>query len=147
MSGDSGDVVRSVTDADRSGDETRATAGRDGRADGVNSAVAGHDGNENRAVAERCDGRSDHSGDRVVRSVADDDRSGDSRGVTPAYDAARRTPRKHRRVVFHGTELFDADGVKLEPGDMTTDAQRDADDDQRILTELPPHWGVFNDKR
>ena len=120
MSGGSG-VTDSVADGDRSGDETRATAGRDGR--------------------------SDHSGDRVVRSVADDDRSGDSRGAMPAYDATRRTPRKHRRVVFHGTELFDADGVKLEPGDMTTDAQRDADDDQRILTELPPHWGVFNDKR
>ena len=109
------------------------------------------------------------SDDIVVRSVADDDRAGeegravaghddratdvnravaerDSRGVTPAYDATRRTPRKHRRVVFHGTELFDADGVKLEPSDMTTDAQRDADDDQRILTELPPHWAVFNER-
>lgn len=74
-----------------------------------------------------------------------DGRSGDD--VMPAYDATRRTPRQHRRVVFRGTELFDADGVKLEPGDMTTSAQRDADDDKRILGELPPHWAVFNDRR
>ncbi|OZG65918.1 hypothetical protein [Bifidobacterium eulemuris] len=63
------------------------------------------------------------------------------------YSAERRTARKHRRVVRQGTELFDADGVKLEPGDMVTDRQRAADDDQRILGELPPHWAVFNDKR
>lgn len=71
----------------------------------------------------------------------------DEHDSAPAYDASRRTPRKHRRVVFHGNELFDADGVKLEPGDMTTAAQRDADDDKRILGELPPHWAVFNDRR
>ena len=64
----------------------------------------------------------------------------------PAYSASRRTPRKHRRVVFHGTERFDADGVKLEPGDMVTARQREADDDQRILSELPPHWAVFNER-
>ncbi|OZG63057.1 DNA and RNA helicase-like protein [Bifidobacterium lemurum] len=63
------------------------------------------------------------------------------------YSAERRTPRKHKRVVRQGTELFDADGVKLEPGDMVTDRQRAADDDRRILGELPPHWAVFNDKR
>ena len=36
------------------------------------------------------------------------------------YSATRRTPRKHKRVVMKGTEQFDADGVKLEPGDMQT---------------------------
>ena len=44
-------------------------------------------------------------------------------------------------------ERFDADGVKLEPGDMRTEQQREADDDKRILGELPPHWAIFNDKR
>ena len=63
------------------------------------------------------------------------------------YSATRRTPRKHKRGVMKGTESFDADGVKLEPGDMQTDQQRRADDDRRILGELPPHWAVFNDKR
>lgn len=63
------------------------------------------------------------------------------------YSADRRTPRKHRRVVMKGTERFDADGVKPEPGDMQTEQQREADDDKRILGELPPHWAVFNDKR
>ncbi|KAA8816310.1 hypothetical protein EMB92_05150 [Bifidobacterium callitrichos] len=60
------------------------------------------------------------------------------------YSAQRRTPRKHRRVVREGTERFDADGVKLESSDMMTEGQRDADDDKRILGELPPHWAVFN---
>ncbi|PST46608.1 hypothetical protein CPA40_05080 [Bifidobacterium callitrichos] len=60
------------------------------------------------------------------------------------YSAQRRTPRKHRRVVREGTERFDADGVKLEASDMMTEDQRDADDDKRILGELPPHWAVFN---
>ncbi|KAB7790918.1 hypothetical protein F7D09_0653 [Bifidobacterium leontopitheci] len=62
------------------------------------------------------------------------------------YNPARRTPRRHKRVVFHGTERFDADGVKLEPGDMRTAQQRDADDDRRILGELPPHWGIFSER-
>ena len=59
------------------------------------------------------------------------------------YSATRRTPRKHKRVVMKGTEQFDADGVKLEPGDMQTDQQRQSDDDKRILGELPPPWAVF----
>ena len=57
------------------------------------------------------------------------------------YSATRRTPRKHKRVV-----MKDADGVKLEPGDMQTDQQRQSDDDKRILGELPPHWAVFNER-
>lgn len=62
------------------------------------------------------------------------------------YSATRRTPRKHKRVVMKGTEQFDADGVKLEPGDMQTNQQRQSDDDKRILGELPPHWAVFNER-
>ncbi len=60
----------------------------------------------------------------------------------PSYSATRRTARKHKRVVRQGTELFDADGVKLEPSDVLTKRQREADDDKRILNELPPHWAV-----
>ncbi|WP_171843659.1 hypothetical protein [Bifidobacterium dentium] len=66
--------------------------------------------------------------------------------MVSGYCAFRRTPRKHKRVVRQGTELFDADGVKLEPSDVLTDRQRAADDDKRILTELPPHWGVFSER-
>ena len=29
---------------------------------------------------------------------------------------------------------------------MVTERQREADDDQRILSELPPHWAVFNER-
>ena len=46
--------------------------------------------------------------------------------VVSGYCASRRTPRKHKRVVRQGTELFDADGVKLEPSDVLTDRQRAA---------------------
>lgn len=63
------------------------------------------------------------------------------------YSSKRRTPRQHKRVVRQGTERFDADGVKLEPSDVLTEQQRQADDDKRILGELPPHWAVFNEKR
>ena len=59
------------------------------------------------------------------------------------YSATRRTPRKHKRVVMKGTEQFDADGVKLEPGDMQTDQQRQSDDDKRIHGEVAPIWGFF----
>lgn len=62
------------------------------------------------------------------------------------YSSERRTPRRHRRVVREGTERFDADGVKREPSDMMTDRQREADDDRRILGELPPHWAVFTER-
>jgi DNA replication initiation complex subunit (GINS family) len=50
----------------------------------------------------------------------------------------------HRRVIRQGTEHFDADGVKEEAGDRTTKSAQEADDDRRILGELPPHWGVFS---
>lgn len=61
-----------------------------------------------------------------------------------SYDASRRSPRKHVRVVRQGSERFDADGVKEEPSDLLTQQQRLREDDQRILGELPPHWAVFN---
>lgn len=60
------------------------------------------------------------------------------------YQVHKRSPRVHRRVVLKGTERFDADGVKLEAGDMQTKKAKNADDDARILGELPPHWGVFS---
>ena len=49
-------------------------------------------------------------------------------------------------MVRKGTEWFDADGVASEPSDEQTAAQRAADDDRRILSELPPHWAVFNER-
>ena len=63
------------------------------------------------------------------------------------YSATRRTPRVHRRVVHQSTERFDADGVKPEPSEMQTAQQRQADDDKRILGELPPHWAVFEERQ
>ena len=84
----------------------------------------------------------------MSEAASDKERSGQESVDGPAvrvvsgYFASRRTP----RVVRQGTELFDADGVKLEPSDVLTDRQRAADDDKRILTELPPHWGVFSER-
>lgn len=66
--------------------------------------------------------------------------------MTAAYDPNRRVPRTHRRVERAGTERFDADGVKKEAADELTRDQRSADDDRRILGELPPHWGVFSER-
>lgn len=62
------------------------------------------------------------------------------------YNPNRRSPRKSVRVVREGSELFDADGVKLEPSDELTLQQRNQDDDNRILSELPPHWAVFSER-
>ena len=56
--------------------------------------------------------------------------------VVSGYCATRRTARKHKRVIRQGTELFD----------VLTERQRNADDDKRILGELPPHWGVFSER-
>ncbi|OZG58766.1 hypothetical protein BTIS_0487 [Bifidobacterium tissieri] len=57
--------------------------------------------------------------------------------------------RKHRRVVFKGTERFDADGLfdaesSADPDELRERANKSSDDDQRILTELPPHWAKFD---
>lgn len=62
-----------------------------------------------------------------------------------AYDSNRRAPRKHNRVVRRGSELFEMDGVKLDPSDFQNSIQKSEDDDQRILTQLPPHWAIFNE--
>lgn len=62
------------------------------------------------------------------------------------YNSNRRSPREHTRVVRKGSERFDADGVKLEPSDMQTVEQKQSDDDNRILGELPPHWAVFSER-
>ncbi len=58
----------------------------------------------------------------------------------------KKNTRAHKRAVRQGTEWFDADGVKLEPSDTFTQQQKDADDNQRILSELPPHWGIFEER-
>lgn len=76
----------------------------------------------------------------------DDSQTQSETHSTPSYSATRQTARKHKRVVRQGTELFDADGVKLEPSDVLTKRQREADDDKRILNELPPHWAVFSER-
>ena len=73
----------------------------------------------------------------------DDSQTQSETHSTPSYSATRRTARKHKRVVRQGTELFDADGVKLEPSDVLTKRQREADDDKRILNVFlnPQHDG------
>ncbi|MFC0266376.1 BAG family molecular chaperone regulator 5 [Alloscardovia macacae] len=62
----------------------------------------------------------------------------------PVLGKASRPP---KRVQREGTEWFDADGVKLEPSDVLTQGQKSAEDDQRILSELPPHFAVFNERQ
>jgi hypothetical protein len=77
------------------------------------------------------------------------------------YDSRRRSPRGgHRRVVKVGTERFamnDDDEVKegfsvtavADSGDFAdrrVPGGKNAEDDERILTELPPHWAVFNER-
>lgn len=52
--------------------------------------------------------------------------------------------RAHRRVVRKGTEKFDAGGVKIDPEDERPEQVKSKDDDERILRELPPHWGKFD---
>ena len=54
----------------------------------------------------------------------DDSQTQSETHSTPSYSATRRTARKHKRVV----------------------RQREADDDKRILNELPPHWAVFSER-
>jgi hypothetical protein len=54
--------------------------------------------------------------------------------------------REHKRVIRVGTEKFDADGVKLDPEDAQTRDEKSHDDDDRILSELPPHWGIFQER-
>ena len=64
--------------------------------------------------------------------------------------------RRHKRVVRKGTELFDADGMDglsgasvsgMRAGDTRYSSGagwREADEEERILNELPPHWGIFD---
>lgn len=54
--------------------------------------------------------------------------------------------RMHRRVVRRGTEKFDVDGDEpdFDSEDALERQRKDADDDARILRELPPHWGTFD---
>ncbi|MBQ5557688.1 MAG: hypothetical protein IIT36_03770 [Aeriscardovia sp.] len=56
--------------------------------------------------------------------------------------AGKRKRRSHRRVVRHGTELFDVEGDDVAVWEQNQN--KAADDDARILRELPPHWSVFD---
>ncbi|BAR06315.1 protein [Scardovia inopinata] len=60
----------------------------------------------------------------------------------PKPPAGKR--RAHKRVVRRGTEWFDADGIKLDPSDQLAARRSEADEEERILNELPPHWGIFD---
>lgn len=87
-----------------------------------------------------------------VRIVSGDGRpeNAASSGASSTSQPAALSPsgrRRHPRVVRRGTEWFDADGVKLDPEDLRSEDSRDRDDDRRILGELPPHWGVFSERR
>ena len=68
----------------------------------------------------------------------DDSQTQSETHSTPSYSATRRTARKHKRVVRQGTELFDADGVKLEPSDVLT--KRHGGDDRTVFLN-PQHDG------
>ena len=59
------------------------------------------------------------------------------------YSATRRTPRKHKRVVMKGTEQFDADGVKLEPGDLLPSHPRHPVYENPPRAHLPPLGAVL----
>lgn len=66
---------------------------------------------------------------------------------TQSQPQAQRRRGHHHRVVRQGTEWFEADGTVVDPEDRETSAARSRDDDERILTELPPHWGVYSERR
>lgn len=66
---------------------------------------------------------------------------------TAGQPAAQHRRGHHRRVVRRGTEWFEADGAVIDPQDRQTKVAREKDDDARILTELPPHWGVYSERR
>lgn len=57
-----------------------------------------------------------------------------------------RPVKKYRRIVRQGTERFNGDGLdnkQLSQEQSVFVASELADDDNRILGELPPHWGLF----
>ena len=56
--------------------------------------------------------------------------------------AGKRRRRAHRRVIRRGTELFDVEGDDTAIWEQNRNEA--ADDNARILRELPPHWGVFD---
>jgi hypothetical protein len=54
--------------------------------------------------------------------------------------------KKYRRIVRQGTERFNGDGLdnkQLSQEQSVFVASEHADDDNRIVGELPPHWGLF----
>lgn len=57
-----------------------------------------------------------------------------------------RPVKKYRRIVRQGTERFNGDGLdnkQLSQEQSVFVASELADNDNRILGELPPHWGLF----
>lgn len=66
--------------------------------------------------------------------------------MADAYNPNRRSSRTHRRVVREGNERFDVDGEELDPSDRRPKGRKQDDDDKRILSELPPHWGIFSER-
>jgi hypothetical protein len=57
-----------------------------------------------------------------------------------------RPVKKYRRIVRQGTERFNGDGLdnkQLSQEQSVFVASELADDDNRIVGELPPHWGLF----
>ncbi|PLS32024.1 hypothetical protein Uis1B_0116 [Bifidobacterium margollesii] len=79
-------------------------------------------------------------------------RSAGTAGGAAGDAGASRRRRPHRRVVFRGTERFDADGLfgddgvadSTDPEVLDERLRKSADDDSRILNELPPHWAKFD---
>lgn len=59
-----------------------------------------------------------------------------------AGGTGKRKRRAHRRVIRRGTELFDVEGDDAAIWERSRNEA--ADDNARILRELPPHWGVFD---
>lgn len=77
--------------------------------------------------------------------------TGETGAPAPVPVPVPRRRGHHRRVVRPGTELFEEDGSDLglgarQPDAADPDGARDDDDDDRILSELPPHWGVYAER-
>lgn len=62
------------------------------------------------------------------------------------YHVNSRHRRGHRRVDRQGTERFEVDDLDGQDQDGRESVQQSHDDDQRILSELPPHWGLFSER-
>lgn len=64
--------------------------------------------------------------------------------------SSNRSSKKHRRVIRQGNERFEGDGLddqELGKHSIEPPEGKLTDDDNRILSELPPHWGLFSAER